>query len=75
MNMLAKGEEQQLKVKEETAENSLLDNLIFLTILFLVLVGYETERKKSHKPQLDRQLISNILKQVCMLVCLHHFAW
>ena len=46
MNMLAKGEEQQLNVKEETAENSLLDNLIFFTILFLVLVGYETERKK-----------------------------
>ena len=35
-------------------------------ILFLVLVWYERERKKSYEAQLDTQLISNILKQVCM---------
>ena len=48
------------------AENGLLVwQLDFVTILFLVPVGFETERKKSHKAQLDTQLNSNILKQVC----------
>ena len=38
-----------------------------VTVLLLILVGYETERKKTYKAQVDTQLIPNILKQVCIV--------
>ena len=67
-NCLRESHEQKLNNFHFTvAENGLLVwQLDFVTMLFLVLVGYEAERKKSHIAQLDTQLISNILKQVCM---------